>query len=182
MSVDALFHQLTAIFRSHDLVTMWRAWHHCYDFRPKGKYALEEPMPTLTSRRTDNCETENHDLDGRFVAAMSAKDIDRAMSCFIDSPDLAVVLWGKEFRGRAQVRDAISTMFAAYDEITLTIDRVREFCLGDSVFAVGQATYTLKKAGEVNRLTEAWTDVRHKVNGQWVYVMDHAEALPQPME
>jgi len=95
-------------------------------------------MPTLTSRRTDNWETENHDLDGRFVAAMSAKDIDRAMSCFIDSPDLAVVLWGKEFRGRAQVRDAISTMFAAYDEITLTIDRVREFCLGDSVFAAAK--------------------------------------------
>ena len=136
-------------------------------------------MPTLTSPRIDHWETENHELDGRFVAAMSAKDVDRAMSCFSDGPDLAVVLWGKEFRGHEQVREAISKMFAAYDEVTLTIDHVREFRMGDSVLAVGQATYTLKKAGEVNRLTEAWTDVRQKVNGRWVYVMDHAEVLPQ---
>ena len=135
-------------------------------------------MPTLTTRSIESWETANHDLDRRFVAAMSTKDIEGAMSCFIDSPDLVAVLWGKEFRGRGEVREAIANLFSAYDEITLAIDRVREFRSGDSVLAVGQATYTLKKSGEVSRLTEIWTDVRHKVNDQWVYVMDHAEALP----
>jgi ketosteroid isomerase-like protein len=135
-------------------------------------------MPTAPTLTIDNWEAANHDLDGRFVAAMSTKDIERAMSCFLDSPDLLAVLWGKELRGPDQLREAISNLFAAYDEIALSIDRVQEFRSGDSVFAVGQATYTLIKAGKASRLTEIWTDVRHEVNGRWVYVMDHAEALP----
>lgn len=135
-------------------------------------------MPVTLTLKIENWEVANHDLDSRFVAAMSAKNIERAMSCFIDSPDLVAVLWGKELRGPEQVREAISSLFAAYDEITLSIDRVREFRSGDSVLAVGQATYTLRKAAEVSRLTEIWTDVRHEVDGRWVYVMDHAEALP----
>lgn len=126
----------------------------------------------------DNWETANSDLDRRFLTAMSNKDIDGAMTCFIDSPDLVAVLWGKELRGPQQLREAIATLFKEYDEVALAIDRVREFRSGASVLAVGQATYTLKKAGEVSRLTEIWTDVRSQVNGHWVYVMDHAEALP----
>lgn len=135
-------------------------------------------MSTTLTLKIENWEVANQDLDSRFVAAMSAKNIDRAMSCFIDSPDLVAVLWGKELRGPAQVREAISSLFAAYDEIKLSVDRVREFRSGDSVLAVGQATYTLRKAVEVTQLTEIWTDVRREVNGHWVYVMDHAEALP----
>lgn len=136
-------------------------------------------MPATSMLRIEDWKVENQDLDSRFVAAMSTKNIEGAMSCFVDTPDLVAVLWGKELRGPEQVREAISSLFAAYDEITLSIDRVREFRSGDSVLAVGQATYTLRRAAEVSRLTEIWTDVRHEVGGRWVYVMDHAEALPK---
>jgi len=107
------------------------------------------------------------------------KDVNGAMSCFLDSPDLVAVLWGNEFRGPEQLRQAIVGMFNGYDETTLSVDRVREFCSGDVVLSVGQATYSFKKAGEESKLAEIWTDVRRVVNGRWVYVLDHAEALPK---
>jgi hypothetical protein len=31
--------------------------------------------------------------------------------------------------------------------------------------------------GTSQEITERWTDVRRKVDGRWVYVMDHAHAL-----
>lgn len=134
-------------------------------------------MSICTTPAIDQWEIANNNLDRRFLMAMSHKDVAGAMSCFIDSPDLVAVLWGKQLRGPEQLREAISSLFNQYDEIVLAIDRVREFRSGDSVLAVGQATYTLKRAGAVSRLTEIWTDVRREVNGRWVYVMDHAEAL-----
>jgi ketosteroid isomerase-like protein len=60
----------------------------------------------------------------------------------------------------------------------LAIDEVSHIRQGESVFAVGTATYEMKtKEGISQRITERWTDVRRKVDGRWVYVMDHAHAL-----
>ena len=55
---------------------------------------------------------------------------------------------------------------------------VTELPCGDAVIAVGQATYTLSKGHVVTSIIEVWTDVRRKINGNWVYVLDHAEVLP----
>lgn len=126
-----------------------------------------------------NWETANRALDQRFLAAMGAKDVDAAMSCFLNSSDLIVILWGKEMRGPAQVRAALKHFFDSYDQVRLNIDRVSELCCGDCVVAVGQATYTLGKRGNISKVTEIWTDVRRKVNGDWVYVLDHAEVAPE---
>jgi ketosteroid isomerase-like protein len=139
----------------------------------------EERMSAPDLGHIEDWQTDNNDLDRRFLAAVRNKDVDEAMSCFFNSPDLVTVLWGNEFRGPEQLREAIQGMFDRYDEISLSIDRVREFRSGDAVFAVGHATYTFKKAGEESKLTEIWTDVRRKVNGRWVYVLDHAELLPK---
>ena len=123
--------------------------------------------------KTANCE-----LDRRFLGAIESKDVEAAMSCFLASPDLVVVLWGKEMRGPDQVHAALEQLFSSYDRVRLDIDRVTELPCGDAVIAVGQATYTLSKDRVVTRITEVWTDVRRKINGNWVYVLDHAEVLP----
>jgi hypothetical protein len=81
-------------------------------------------------------------------------------------------------RGSAQVRAAMTKLFESYDQVKLDIDRVTEFPSGDAVIAVGQATYALTKSGQTTRISEVWTDVRRKVNGSWVFVLDHAEILP----
>ena len=136
------------------------------------------PVTEMTATST-NWETENNALDRRFLEAMAAKDVDAAMSCFLASPDLIVVLWGKEMRGPAQVRAALNQLFDNYDQVKLDIDRVVELSCGECVIAVGQATYTLSKHGKQSKVTELWTDVRRKVNGEWVYALDHAEVVPE---
>ena len=136
-------------------------------------------MSAVTVARTLDWKTANNELDRRFLAAMAGKDVDGAMACFLDTPDLVAVLWGKEFRGPEQLREALVGLFSQYEEVSLSIDRVREFRSGDAVIAVGQATYTFKQDGTKTKLTEIWTDVRREVNGRWVYVLDHAEALPE---
>ena len=122
-----------------------------------------------------NWDVDNYNLDRRFLAAIQRKDVDGAMSCFLDSSDLVVVLGGTEMRGPAQLRAAITKLFDDYEEIGLSIERVTEMPSGDAVIAVGQATCTVTKSGQTARIAEVWTDVRRKVNGRWVYVLDHAE-------
>jgi ketosteroid isomerase-like protein len=123
-------------------------------------------------------EAANYELDRTFLAAIASKNVEAAMSCFLDSSDLTVVLWGTEMRGPDQVRTAITQLFSSYDEVKLDIDRVTEFPSGDAVIAIGQATYTLRKENEATKITEVWTDVRREINGRWVYVLDHAEVIP----
>ena len=137
------------------------------------------PLNRMTAVQQDlEWEAGNYELDRRFLAAMSSKDVDGAMSCFLNSSDLTVILWGTEMRGPDQVRAAITNLFSSYEDVKLEIDQVTEFPSGDAVLAVGQATYKLTKQSDTTKIREVWTDVRRKVNGRWVYVLDHAEVLP----
>ena len=119
------------------------------------------------------------DLNKRFTEGMSQKDIEQVMSCFWNSPDLIFVNFdGTVFRGFDKVRKAVEQLFTQSESLSLAIDEVSHIRQGESVFAVGTATYEMKtKEGISQRITERWTDVRRKVDGRWVYVMDHAHAL-----
>jgi uncharacterized protein (TIGR02246 family) len=110
---------------------------------------------------------------------MSQKDIEQVMSCFWNSPDVILVTFdGTVFRGYDNVRMAVEQLFTQSESLSLVIDEVSHIRQGDSVFAVGTATYQMRtKEGISQRITERWTDVRRKVDGRWVYVMDHAHAL-----
>jgi ketosteroid isomerase-like protein len=119
------------------------------------------------------------DLDQVFIGGMSRMDIDQVMSCFWNSPDLILVDYdGTVFHGFDNVRGAIEEMFGQCESLSLAIDEVSHVCQGESVFAVGTATYEMKtNEGISQKITERWTDVRRKVDGRWVYVLDHAHAL-----
>ena len=119
------------------------------------------------------------DLNKRFTEGMSQKDIEQVMSCFWNSRDLIFVNFdGTVFRGFDKVRMAVEQLFTQSESLSLAIDEVSHIRQGESVFAVGTATYEMKtKESDSQRITERWTDVRHKVDGRWVYVMDHAHAL-----
>ena len=132
-----------------------------------------------TDPLTDDYLLATEDLDQRFTDGMSRKDIEQVMSCFWNSPDLILVIYdGTVFRGFDNVRKAVEQMFAQNESLSLVIDEVSHIRQGESVFAVGTATYEMKtKEGDSQRITERWTDVRRKVDGRWVYVMDHAHAL-----
>lgn len=121
---------------------------------------------------------ENESLDRRLIRAMSEKNLAGLMKCFVDSPELSVVLWGTEMHGPDELRQAVESLFNRCETLKLTIDRVNRFASGGVVMAVGRATYTMQKNGGIEVVGEVWTDVRKQVKGRWVYLLDHAEVLP----
>ena len=130
------------------------------------------------SKATPKWLNDNEALDRRMVSAMSRKDVAGVLSCFVDSPQLNVVLWGTEMHGPDELRQALESLFSRCDTLKLTIDRVSRILSGNVVMAVGRATYTMNGNGSTTVVGEVWTDVRRRVNGRWVYVLDHAEVLP----
>ena len=120
------------------------------------------------------------ELDQRFCQAMSEKDLNGVMSCLWNDPNLIVVLFdGTVYRGWDNVREAVGDLFSGFSSVRLEIDEVSHLPLADGAVAVCTATFHLQGAeGSTQRIVERWTDVRRKVEGRWVYVLDHAHALP----
>ena len=128
---------------------------------------------------SDPVMAANLELDSRFVQAMCNKDVEGAMACLLDSPDLVVVLWGTVLRGREAVRQATTDLFAKMRSVHLEMNEVKHWSLGEMVFAVGIATYEFETLdGTKSTVKECWTDARQKVAGRWVYVLDHATQIP----
>jgi len=132
----------------------------------------------LAQELSDAVKAANTRLDSRFVQAMSSKDVEGAMACFLDSPDLVVVLHGKVLRGPAAVQQFLAELFSSMRTVRLEINEVTHWSLGETVFAVGTATYEFEGLdGTRSVLKEYWTDARQKVGGRWVYVLDHATQI-----
>jgi uncharacterized protein (TIGR02246 family) len=122
---------------------------------------------------SDQAAVEN--LVQRFTEAMSRKDLEGAMSCFWNSPELIVVLFGSVQRGYDSVQSGIAAMFEQNETVKLTVNEISYVRVGSMVMAVGTATYDLKpKGAPAMQLVERWTDLEQKIDGRWVYVLDHA--------
>ena len=121
----------------------------------------------------------NARLDRRFGEAMNAMDIESVMNCFSGSPNLVVVLWGNILRGPNAVREFFVRLFSSTRTIQGQVNEITRWQAGETVFAVGTATYELEALdGSRSTLKECWTDARQQASGRWVYVFDHAERLP----
>jgi ketosteroid isomerase-like protein len=125
--------------------------------------------------------TEAQKLVNRFTEAMSHKDLDGAMACFWNSPDLIVVLFGNVQRGYDTVRAGIAQMFAQNETVKLVVNEISYVPIGDMIMAVGTATYDLKPigGGPNQQIVERWTDLEKKIDGRLVYVLDHATMVPK---
>jgi len=121
----------------------------------------------------------NQELDQRFIESMGQMDIEKLMSCFWNSPDLIFVDYeGNVHRGSDNIRMVFEQFFAQYESLSLVCDEISHIRAGDSVFAVGTATYSMQmKDGTSQQVTQRWSDVRGKVGGRWVYVLDHVHFL-----
>ncbi len=123
---------------------------------------------------------EAKDLDRRFTEAMSQKDLDAAMACFWNGPDLVVVLNGNVYLGHHAARAAIKEVFDQNETVRLEVNEITHVPSGDGVIGIGTATYELKPAGGPRKLmVERWSDLRRKIDGRWVYVLDHTTVMPE---
>jgi ketosteroid isomerase-like protein len=132
----------------------------------------------LAQELSDAVMTGNARLDRAFWQAMSDKDVEGAMRCFLDSPDLVVVLYGNLLRGPAALRQYLTDMFSRMPTVQMEINQVTHWVLGETVFAVGTATYLFEDPdGRKSTLKERWTDARQRVGGRWLYVLSHATQI-----
>ncbi len=123
---------------------------------------------------------EAKDLDRRLSEAMSRKDLDTTMACFWNDPNLVVVLGGNVHRGHDAVRAALKELFDQNESIRVEVNEVSHVPSGDGVLGVGTATFELKPAGGPPKLmVERWSDLRRKIDGRWVFVLDHTTILPE---
>lgn len=84
------------------------------------------------------------ELNRRLVDAMGRKDLDQAMACFWNDPDLFIVLNGTVLRGPDAARAAFKALFDQNESIKVEANDVSYVPSGDGVLAVGTATYTFK--------------------------------------
>jgi uncharacterized protein (TIGR02246 family) len=144
-------------------------------FSCKKQVEREEQGKSLTNADL----VANQKLDQRFLDGMNQMDIEKLMSCFWNSPDLIFVDFdGNVNRGSDNIRKVFEQFFTQFESLSLVCDEISHIRAGNSVFAVGTATYSMQmKDGTTKQVTQRWSDVRGKVEGRWVYVLDHVHFL-----
>ena len=140
-----------------------------------GQVESEEQTKSLS----DADLVANQELDQRFKDAMDQMDIEKLMSCLWNSPDLIFVDFdGNVHRGSDNIRKVFEQFFTQFESLSLVCDEISHIRAGNSVFAVGTATYSMQmKDGTTKQVTQRWSDVRGKVDGHWVFVLDHVHFL-----
>ena len=136
--------------------------------------------PVRAESLTESELAEARELDRRLCDAMSRKDLDAVMACFWDSPDLVAVIGGAVQKGPQAVRGGIKAIFDQNESVRLEINEVAYLQSGDGVIGVGTATFDLTPAnGQRHLMVERWSDLRRKIDGRWVYVLDHTTVVPR---
>ena len=119
-------------------------------------------------------------LDARFCEAMSNMDVETVLDCFLDSSDLVVVADGNILRGQAAVRRFLTDLFRKSRNVHMQINEVTHWNMGETVLAAGSATFELEALdGSKSTFQGCWTDARQKVDGRWVYILNHATQVEQ---
>jgi uncharacterized protein (TIGR02246 family) len=136
--------------------------------------------PVSLQSLTDAELAEAKELDQRLCEAFGRKDLDAAMACFWNSPDLVAVIAGQIQHGPDAVREGIRQMFEQNESLKLEVNEITYVRSGDGVIGVGTATFHLQPAGGRRQLiVERWSDLRRKIDGHWVYVLDHTTVVPE---
>jgi len=118
------------------------------------------------------------DLERRLIEAFREKDVDAAMRLFWNHPDAHLVMDGMVLKGPDEIRKWFESAFAENESIKITVNDVHHVASGDGVIGVGTATYEFTPVSGPRRLmVERWSDLRRKIDGSWVMVLDHATSI-----
>ena len=115
------------------------------------------------------------DLAKRFVDSINRKDLDGTMACIWNSPQMLWVNFGTVVWGYDGFRKGLGDMFSQNETVKIAVTEISYVPVGDMIMAVGTATIDLqpKGGGAPVHVVERWTDLEKKIDGRWVYVLDH---------
>lgn len=115
-----------------------------------------------------------------FAPAFKAGDADAVAACYADD----AVMWfpgGPMARGRADIRDGFAGYFAGSTIKDMQLTLMGQEMVGDTRATWGTfvATSVDNKTGVETRETGRFNDLARKIDGRWLYVVDHASDDPE---
>jgi uncharacterized protein (TIGR02246 family) len=116
-----------------------------------------------------------------FLKAFTASDADATAACYAED----AVLWipGQPMaKGREAIHAALAGFFSAVTIKDMTITPMGGGTVGDDATSWG--TFVLvavdRKSGEESTEVGRYVDVSRRIDGKWVYIVDHASDDPPP--
>jgi uncharacterized protein (TIGR02246 family) len=111
--------------------------------------------------------------------AFEAGDADAVANCY--APD--AVLWlpgSKMMQGRDAIRAGYVDFFSAYTIKNVTLTELGKRRMGNDTATWGSFSMVLvsKADGKESPSVGRYTDVSQKIDGRWLYVLDHASDDP----
>lgn len=117
-----------------------------------------------------------------FIAAFESNDADAVAACYAED----AIMWfpgGPIAKGRAAIRDGFTYFLSGVTVQDVEMTTIGHETLGDTHIAWG--TYAIRM---VDKATQAvvvqrgrYTDVQKKIDGRWLYTVDHpSDDPPQP--
>lgn len=116
-----------------------------------------------------------------WLKAFKAADADAVTKCYASD----AVLWipgGPMAKGSQEIHDGFAGYFADFTIKSVELTPMGSKTVGDD--AVSWGTYSIvivpKEGGEETTEVGRYTDVSKKIDGRWVYEVDHASDDPPP--
>ena len=116
-----------------------------------------------------------------FIAGFESGDPDAVAACYAED----AIMWfpgGPLAKGRAAIRDGFAGFMANMTITDVELAEMGQETMGDTKVAWG--TYAI---GMVDKATQAasvergrYTDVQKKIDGRWLYIVDHPSDDPAP--
>ena len=116
-----------------------------------------------------------------WMKTMSAGDVNALAACY--APD--AVMWfpgGGMAKGREAIRKGYADLFAAYTIKDARLYDMGHVDAGDAKTTWGTFKIVMVSKADGKSVTEhgRFTDVTRKVDGHWMYIVDHASDDPAP--
>ena len=113
--------------------------------------------------------------------AFEAADANAVAACYAED----AVLWlpgAPKMQGREAIRAGYADFFDKFQIESMVLEEVGRTELGDDAASWGRFTLTMVSREDGQQIVEVgrYTDVSRKVDGEWVYVVDHASDDPPP--
>ena len=132
---------------------------------------------TIAAAAEDEGQTSNE----CWLAAARNSDAEAVSACYAED----AVLWlpgGGMVQGRDAIRDAYAGFFDAFTVRTADLMEMGSKAMDDTVTTWGtfRMVMTPKAGGDDVTESGRYTDVSQNIDGQWVYIVDHASDDPAP--
>ena len=116
-----------------------------------------------------------------WLPAFKAGDAEAVSACYAD--DAVMWLSGVPMaRGRDAIRDTYTGFLSGVTIQDASLHLIDEKVMGDT--RVGWGTYSISVVDKASKaesvVTGRYTDIQKKVDGRWLYIVDHASDDPMP--